>query len=1187
MAEVHAEALSRRVLHGAAPPVAPAAGPPSSRALPLAATTRAGGGDAFRAGLPPVVNRVLAAPSGGTAIPATVRRRVEPHVGVDLGGVRVLTGPRASAAAASIGARAFTAGSTIVLGRGQSAHDTGLMAHEAAHVAQNARAPAGFDVHRATIMRDVTDLLPSLPDLPDLSVTDVIPQSVLDAVTNAVRSLPGWTLLTQVIGTDPLTGTPVEAQPQAMLDELLTYGPFGAAVGQALQAMDSLDAVASVVTESLGRYGLTLSRLEADIDAAWAQFSVLNGIDDNVAIVEGVVERLLADVRRFVTDLTERILAIVRDAVLDLVEGLLTSDSALGPVWSLATKVFHHDPLRGVPVEAATVDILAEFLHLIGQDGALEQMRERGTLQQTADWLDTQFATFLGLLDQATSLFTDAWAAIQPENLAQLPETLPDLAMRELALVAGVGAFAGTVLLEVVARVKHSLLGMLSEHAYAIPGFRMVSVVIGHNPFTGEPVPLTAENLIGGFITLLPGGESTYQELTTSGVIPEAAARIESALAELGITPELVTSTFLGLWDALGLEDLLDPVAAFDRVVALFGDPVLRILKFVTVVVQVVVEMVLRLMGFPVELLAHVIAETTSAIHDIRDDPVGFLRNLLLALKSGLQSFFENIGDYLAGGVVDWLFHGLGKLGITIPQDLTMASIMGLVLDVLGLSVDFLWQKLGEHLDEDRVAAIRENLDTLGGVWSFVRDVQERGIIAIWEYVQSQLGMLWETILEIAMKWILETLVVQGTIKLLAFLDPTFIMSIVNGCIAFYQGVMSTIEYIREILEIVDLYVSTIASVARGDIAPGAEMIERGFAAAVPVAIGFLAAQVGLGNVPDKIAEIILGVREVVEAAIDWLIEQALSMGRAVLDALNGVPSSGPDAEELSPIGGGEAAVALTTESRERLYADVSSAMAQRSSTVESVDAARALLSATLAQFQPRGLKGLTLSIADEAKPWDMEVEAHASPGKGIGRLSVDDRIRLSDLQFNFGTTLIASLNGTSLGVYRAGGEDPAAAAGDHRIHAEQWFLTDLSTSILSWLASYGSRGSTNTLMLRITRSPCSACMDRIVRAVGRYRELGYSIDLRLEVASVHRENTVQGIADFLFLRELGDHGVTIAALELLDPHVLADVGFEPHEITAITGDPQLRAILERRIGQVRRLLAAYDVLAVWSGSSQ
>ena len=213
-AEVHADSVARRVVHGA-PPLTPTPGAaPTPVRLPRSAApgSSAGavpGAGALGAGLPPAVDRVLAAPSGGAPIPPTVRSRVEPHVGVDLSGVRVLSGPRASSAAASIGARAFTAGSTIVLGRGQSPHDTALMAHESTHVAQHALGGAGVDVHRATIMRDLSDALsalPSLPDLPDISLTDVIPQSVLDAITDAVRSITGYTLLTQVIGTDPLTG---------------------------------------------------------------------------------------------------------------------------------------------------------------------------------------------------------------------------------------------------------------------------------------------------------------------------------------------------------------------------------------------------------------------------------------------------------------------------------------------------------------------------------------------------------------------------------------------------------------------------------------------------------------------------------------------------------------------------------------------------------------------------------------------------------------------------------------------------------------------------------------------------------------------------------------------------------------------------------------------------------------------
>src|SRR6185437_12020888 len=55
----------------------------------------------------------------GEPLAADVRERVEPVLGADLGGVRVHSGAGASAAAGSIGARAFTHGNDIWLGAGE------------------------------------------------------------------------------------------------------------------------------------------------------------------------------------------------------------------------------------------------------------------------------------------------------------------------------------------------------------------------------------------------------------------------------------------------------------------------------------------------------------------------------------------------------------------------------------------------------------------------------------------------------------------------------------------------------------------------------------------------------------------------------------------------------------------------------------------------------------------------------------------------------------------------------------------------------------------------------------------------------------------------------------------------------------------------------------------------------------
>ena len=48
-----------------------------------------------------------------------------------------------------------------------------------------------------------------------------------------------------------------------------------------------------------------------------------------------------------------------------------------------------------------------------------------------------------------------------------------------------------------------------------------------------------------------------------------------------------------------------------------------------------------------------------------------------------------------------------------------------------------------------------------------VKDVSERGIAAIWEYVADQLSNLWDTVLQAATDWIMEQVIGRVTAKLL------------------------------------------------------------------------------------------------------------------------------------------------------------------------------------------------------------------------------------------------------------------------------------------------------------------------------------------------------------------------------------------------------------------------------------
>ena len=87
-------------------------------------------------------------------------------------------------------------------------------------------------------------------------------------------------------------------------------------------------------------------------------------------------------------------------------------------------------------------------------------------------------------------------------------------------------------------------------------------------------------------------------------------------------------------------------------------------------------------------------------------------------------------------------------------------------------------------------------------------------------------------------------------------------------------------------LRIVDDYVSTVASIAKGDVAPGAAKFEQGLANSLPVAIGFLANQVGLGDLSTKLTEIIGAIRLTVDKALDWLMDKAINVGHSILSGI-------------------------------------------------------------------------------------------------------------------------------------------------------------------------------------------------------------------------------------------------------------------------------------------------------------
>ena len=83
-----------------------------------------------------VESQVSLSKAHGSLLPLSVRAYMEPRFGVDFSHVRVHTGNDAAQMARDVGAQAFTHGSHIYFGKGNSPTDLALTAHELAHVVQ-------------------------------------------------------------------------------------------------------------------------------------------------------------------------------------------------------------------------------------------------------------------------------------------------------------------------------------------------------------------------------------------------------------------------------------------------------------------------------------------------------------------------------------------------------------------------------------------------------------------------------------------------------------------------------------------------------------------------------------------------------------------------------------------------------------------------------------------------------------------------------------------------------------------------------------------------------------------------------------------------------------------------------------------------------------------------------------------
>lgn len=88
------------------------------------------------------------------------------------------------------------------------------------------------------------------------------------------------------------------------------------------------------------------------------------------------------------------------------------------------------------------------------------------------------------------------------------------------------------------------------------------------------------------------------------------------------------------------------------------------------------------------------VQKASSAIKDILMNPIGFMKNLLKALKNGFGQFTKNILKHLTSGLINWLMSNLANLGIKLPNVFNIKGILTIVKQIIKMT----WKAIAKKI---------------------------------------------------------------------------------------------------------------------------------------------------------------------------------------------------------------------------------------------------------------------------------------------------------------------------------------------------------------------------------------------------------------------------------------------------------------------------------------------------------
>lgn len=748
---------------------------------------------------PNLESRIQTMRGGGQPLADSTRTFFESRFGYDFGGVRVHTDSQAAETASHLNAQAFTIGRDVFFGAGRyEPHTTSgrwLLAHELTHTVQQSPQP--------------------------LAATSKVVQSHPDTRTQSSQFLQRQ--------------APEEEKPETI--QTKTEGAIALRAAPKAIALSTSGNQAGAITQP---QSVTVSPAPTQ--------------------VQGLFDIELPGINTVLNWAAERAANI--------------------PGFTLLTVILGRNPINNQPVARNAVNLIRGVMGLVpGGELLFQGLQASGASDRVATWLEQQIDQLNITWEGIVALFNRALNSLSASDILDLRgagERVLNIFRPTLDRIRALAASVGS---RVIQFIKEAILRPVGQFAQRLPFYPLLTVILGKNPITDEVVDRSPTNVIRGILLIIPGGEEKFQQLQQSGVIDRAFAWFNEQLTRLNLTWNSIKALFARAWDVLGIQDLLSPSAAFNKIQTIFGEPVQRITTFAGAAIRKVAEFifegVLTLAGGLGRQVLNIFNRARGVINTIIENPIGFVGNLVGAVKRGFQQFSSNILTHLQAGLIGWLFGALAGAGLQLPERFDLRGIVSLVMQVLGLT----YQRLRGILV--RLLGSEERVQRAEQIFDFLVTLVRDGIAAAWERIVEFAGNLQEMVLGGIRDWVARTVVGQAIARLVTLFNPAG--AIIQAIMAIYNTVVFFIERAQQIGALVEAVFESIASIAAGNIGAAANYVERTMARTIPVILGFLARFIGLGNVSEQIQNVIRRIQAPIENAMNRLANFIVGQVRRLL----------------------------------------------------------------------------------------------------------------------------------------------------------------------------------------------------------------------------------------------------------------------------------------------------------------